>query len=111
MHAPSKRASMTVIAICEVATMALWFSASAVVPALAAEYQLSRFAQATLTTAVQVGFVAGCLVSAIFGLADRLELRRFFAASAAVGAIANALLLVVDPRSVWAPMARFVTGM
>jgi len=110
IQATSKRAAMTVIAICQVAAMALWFSASAIVPALAAEFQLSRFAQATFTSAVQVGFVVGCVVSAVYGLADRLELRRFFAASAAVGAIANALLLVVDPRSLAAPQLRFVTG-
>src|SRR5207302_10123861 len=78
----TKRASMTIIALCQVAAMALWFSASAVVPALAAEFHLSNFAQATLTSAVQIGFVIGCLASAILGLADRLELRRLFAASA-----------------------------
>src|SRR5204863_292486 len=72
--------------------------------------QLSNFAQATLTSAVQIGFVIGCLVSAVLGLADRLELRRLFAASAAVGAVANALLLVVDPRSLAAPLLRLVTG-
>jgi len=106
----SKRASMTIIAICQVAAMALWFSASAVVPSLAAEFKLSSFAQATLTSAVQVGFVVGCVISAVFGLADRLDLKRFFATSAAIGAIANALLLVVDPRSIAAPLLRFVTG-
>jgi MFS family permease len=106
----SKRASMTVIAICQVAAMALWFSASAVVPALAAEFKLTPFAQATLTSAVQIGFVVGCVVSAILGLADRLDLKSFFCTSALVGAIANALLLVVDPRSVAAPLLRFVTG-
>ena len=37
--------------------MALWFSASAVVPALVAEYRLSGFAQAALTSGVQAGFV------------------------------------------------------
>ena len=41
-----KRASMTVIAACQVAAMALWFSASAVVPSLAAEFHLTPFAQA-----------------------------------------------------------------
>jgi len=101
---------MTIIAICQVAAMALWFSASAVIPALAAEFRLSNFAQATLTSAVQIGFVIGCLASAVLGLADRLELRRLFAASAAIGAIANALLLVVDPRSIVAPVLRLVTG-
>ena len=101
---------MTIIAICQVAAMALWFSASAIIPALAAEFHLSNFAQATLTSAVQIGFVIGCLASAVLGLADRLELRRLFAASAAIGAVANVLLLVVDPRSIIAPLLRLLTG-
>ena len=103
--ASSKSVSMSIIAICQVAAMALWFSASAIIPALAAEFHLSNFAQATLTSAVQVGFVVGCLASAVLGLADRLELRRLFAASAAIGAVANVLLLVVDPRSIVANAA------
>ena len=108
--ATSKTASITVIAICQVAAMALWFSASAVIPALVAEFRLSGFAQAALTSGVQAGFVMGCLGSAFFGLADRLDPRRLFAASAATGALANALLLVVDPTSIAAPALRVVTG-
>src|SRR2546422_6426313 len=108
--AASKRASMTIIAVCQVMAMALWFSASAIIPALAAEFRLSNFQQASLTSAVQVGFVIGCLASAVLGLADRLELRRFFAAAAVRAAAANALLLVVDPRSALAPLLRLLTG-
>ena len=63
--ATSKFASVTIIAVCQVAAMALWFSASAVVPALVAEFRLSGFAQAALTSGVQAGFVVGCLVSAL----------------------------------------------
>ena len=66
--------------------MALWFSASAVVPSLVAEYALSPTMQAALTSAVQAGFVVGCLVSAFFSLADRLDPRRFIAAAALLGA-------------------------
>jgi hypothetical protein len=76
----SKGASVAIIAICQVAAMALWFSASAIVPALVAEFKLSGFAQATLTTGVQVGFVLGCLASALLGLPDRVDPRRLFAA-------------------------------
>jgi MFS family permease len=108
--ATSKRASVTIIAICQVAAMALWFSASAVTPALAAEFHLSNFSQAALTSGVQAGFVLGCLVSAILGLPDRVDARRLFAASAAVGALANALLLAVNPASPAAPLLRVVTG-
>ncbi|MBK6803846.1 MAG: MFS transporter [Betaproteobacteria bacterium] len=106
----SKRASIAIIAIAQLMAMALWFSASAVVPQLVAEFRLSGFMQSALTSGVQLGFVAGCLVSAFLSLADRLELRRLFAASALLGAGANALLLVVDPASAWMPALRFVTG-
>ena len=108
--AASKGASIAIIAVCQVAAMALWFSASAVIPALVAEFRLSGFAQAALTSGVQAGFVLGCVVSALFGLADRIDPRRLFAASACVGAAANALLLVVDPAAAGAPLLRVVTG-
>ena len=78
--ATSKRASVAIIAICQVAAMALWFSASAVTPALAAEFHLSNFSQAALTSGVQAGFVLGCVASAILGLPDRVDSRRLFAA-------------------------------
>src|SRR5687768_11074376 len=92
----SKRASITLIAICQVGAMALWFSASAVVPALVTEFGLSNFMQAALTSGVQAGFVVGCIVSAVLGLPDRYDPRRLIAASAFVGSAANAALLVVD---------------
>jgi MFS family permease len=108
--ATSKAASIAIIALCQVAAMALWFSASAVIPALVAEFRLSGFAQAALTSGVQAGFVIGCLASALLGLADRVDPRRLFAASACLGALANALLLAVNPASLAAPSLRIVTG-
>ena len=107
----SKPVAIAIIALCQVAAMALWFSASAVVPALLAEYRLSPFAQAALTSGVQAGFVAGSLTSAILGLADRIEPRRFFMIAAGVAALANALLLVVDPAGPMVPVLRVITGM
>ena len=106
----SKRASVAIIALCQVAAMAVWFSASAVTPALAAEFHLSNFAQAALTSGVQAGFVIGCLASAFLGLPDRVDPRRLFAASAMVAALANAGLLLVDPASIAAPLLRVITG-
>jgi MFS family permease len=110
LRANTKLASVTIIAICQVAALALWFSASAVVPALVREYALSGFMQAALTSGVQLGFVAGCLVSAVLGLPDRVDPRRLFALCAFGGAIANGLLLAVNPSTAIAPVLRFVTG-
>ena len=110
MAATTKLASVSLIAFCQVAALGLWFSASAVVPALVAQYRLTGFAQAALTSGVQAGFVAGCLASAYFGLPDRIDPRRLFAGCALLGAAANAALLAVDPASAWPPLLRFVTG-
>ena len=90
--------------------MALWFSASAALPSLLASYALSSFMQSALTSGVQAGFVVGCVISAVLGLADRIDPRRMIAASAVAGALANALLLVVEPTSFAAPALRFATG-
>lgn len=106
----AKWPSLTVLALCQVAAMALWFSASAVVPSLTAEFGLSGFAQSLFTSAVQAGFVVGSLISALLGLADRLDPRRFFMTAAVVAALANAGILAIDPTSAWAVAARFVTG-
>jgi MFS family permease len=108
--ARSKWASIAVLCLCEVAAMTLWFSASAVVPSLAAEFALSDFTQSLFTSAVQAGFVAGSLTSALLGLADRLDPRRFFMTAALVGAAANAAILLVPPTSPSVVLLRFVTG-
>lgn len=75
-------------------SMALWFSASAVAPQLTVRWQLSSSGQAWLTMSVQLGFVAGALISAALNLADRWQAQRLMAACAAAGALANALIAV-----------------
>jgi len=52
------------IALVLVLAMAVWFSVSAVVPALAGQWHLSAGAAAWLTAPVQAGFVLGAVVSA-----------------------------------------------
>ena len=106
----SKGAALAILAYAEVAAMALWFSASAVLPALRLEADLSDFQQSIFTSAVQAGFVVGSLSSALFGLADRIPPKRFFTAAALIAAVANAGLLLVDPGSPLVIVLRFVTG-
>ncbi len=103
--------SLALLAFCMVAALGLWFSASAVVPSLIAEYGLSPGRASMMTSAVQIGFVAGTLISALLSLADRLDPRRFFMASALIAAIANGALLLVAPTSDWVVVFRFITGM
>lgn len=83
------RRVLAVLAVAQLLAMAPWFSASAVAPTLARLWQLSPSGTAWLTISVQLGFVAGALLSAIFTLADRLSARRLVVGSAAVAALAT----------------------
>jgi MFS family permease len=94
----------------QVGVMGLWFSASAVLPALRAEFAISADRASLFTSSVQAGFVFGTLASAFFALSDRFDPRRLFLASGLVAAIANAGLLVVPPDSLAVLSLRFVTG-
>ena len=90
--------------------MALWFSGSAVVPALDREWNLTDSQVSWIAIAVQLGFVAGTLLSATLNLPDIITTRHLFAVSAFFGAVANAIfgLYVQDPST--AILVRFLTG-
>ena len=103
--------SILLIVACQIAAMALWFSASAAVPSLLDADQLSIDAAATLTSAVQIGFVVGTLASAAFGLADRIDSRMLFSVAALLGALLNGALLLSGFDHPMAPVLRFATGM
>ena len=105
-----RRLSITVIAASQVAAMTLWFSATAIIPALQAEHGLDSTTASLFTSAVQLGFVVGTLVSAFLGLADRWDPRRLFMWSALVAAVANGAILLLDPSSAPVIALRFATG-
>ncbi len=102
--------ALVLIAAAELLGMSLWFSASAVLPALKAEWALTETAATWLTLAVQLGFVAGTLVSALLNLPDVMSSRILFAVSACLGAGANAALATVVHRPGSAIALRFLTG-
>ena len=101
--------ALAVLAAAMVLSMATWFSASAVLPQLREAWGLSSTAASWLTIAVQLGFVAGALISAVLGLADRTEPRRLILAGAIGAAAVNAGLLIVDGPAGAIPL-RFLTG-
>jgi MFS family permease len=105
-----KGRAVALIALCEVMALSLWFSATAVLPALKLEAHLDAFRSSLFASLVAVGFVFGTLASALLGLADRLEPRHFFRASAWAGALANLGLLMFPPSSTAVLVCRFATG-
>ena len=106
---PSPGRVLAILAIAELLGMAPWFSASAVAPSLARVWQLTPAETAWLTISVQLGFVAGALLSAVLTLADRWSARRLVAGSAALAAVAT-LGVAVSPGKGMGIACRLLTG-
>ena len=110
MSTPNKWRALTLLSIAELFGMALWFSGSAVVPALSQEWKLSSSEVSWLANAVQLGFVAGTLLSATLNLADIITTRHLFAVSALLGALTNAFFGLYAHQPETAIALRFLTG-
>jgi DHA1 family inner membrane transport protein len=90
------RRILPVIVLSQFAGTSLWFAVNAVMPDLQRAWNLPATAVGTLTSAVQLGFVAGTLVFALLMLADRFRPSRVFLACSLAGATLNALTLWAD---------------
>jgi MFS family permease len=103
--------TLILLAVAELLGMSLWFSGSAVVPSLTKEWHLSATAAGWLTLSVQIGFVTGTLLSALFNLPDIISPRHLFTLTAICGAIVNGIFgyFTHDPST--AIVLRFLTGM
>jgi MFS family permease len=109
-ESPRRWQALTLLSIAELLGMSLWFSGSAVVPALSAEWHLSPSQISWIAIAVQLGFVVGTLISATLNLPDIISTRHLFAVSSFLGAVLNAVfgLYIHDPATAIA--LRFATG-
>jgi MFS family permease len=105
-----RRSALAVVGVAELLAMTLWFSASAVGPELATQWNLTATEQAWLTNAVQLGFVVGALASATLTLADAVRPRRLFAVSSVLGAAATVAIALVVDSALPAIALRFLTG-
>lgn len=101
---------LAVLALGVLLIKALWFSASAVIPQLAADWTLDGTQRAWLTISVQLGFVAGALLSAALNLADRYNLIHLLTVSAVLGTAANAAIAVFSTQYEATLAMRFLTG-
>lgn len=100
---------LAVLACAELLGMSLWFAGSAAAPLLREQWALTDAQVGWLTTAVQLGFVAGTAVSALLNLADVVPAGRLFSLSALAGATANAGLMFA-PSFASGVASRFLAG-
>jgi DHA1 family inner membrane transport protein len=101
---------LPVIVLSQFAGTSLWFAVNAVMPDLQRDWGLPATALGTLTSAVQLGFVAGTLAFALLMLADRFPPGRVFLACAVLGAVCNAAMLLANGHLGVLVALRFTIG-
>jgi len=101
--------ALLLLGVAEMLGMSVWFTASALAPELRALWSLTPAQSGWLTSAIQLGFVAGTAAAALLNVADLFPARVFFALSALAAAAANAALLFAV-GFVPALVTRFCTG-
>ena len=101
---------LTLIAIAQVLALSVWFAGAAALPALQDTGDLTPFAGAALSSAVQLGFVLGALTSAVLGLADRYDARHVFAGGALAAALMSVTAILLEPGSLLMLLTRLAAG-
>jgi MFS family permease len=87
-----------------------WFSGTAVAPSLVAAWGLDGLGVAMLTVAVQLGFAAGALLLAAWGVPDVVPARALMTAGALVAALSTAGFALLPGDLASAVPFRFLTG-
>ena len=102
--------ALGLLSLAELLALSLWFSASAVLPALSREWALGDAGRAGLTIAVQAGFIVGTLAAALTNLPDVVPARSLMMWGALAGAAINAGLALGADHLGPALVLRFLTG-
>ena len=107
----SATTTLVLLCIAQLLAMSLWFAGTAVLPQLAQQWRAGLGTTAWLTLAVQLGFVLGALLSAIFNLADVFSAPRLLVFSTIAAALFNLGFAAFAEDSIAAAIAfRFLTG-
>ncbi|WP_242920954.1 MFS transporter [Pontibacter liquoris] len=101
---------LPVIVFSQFAGTSLWFAGNAVLPELQQALQLQQDALSLLTSAVQLGFIAGTFCFALLSLADRMSPRLLFLLCTLLGASANALVAFAADSLTTVLLLRMITG-
>jgi len=88
----------------------VWFSGTAAAPALKKAWALSEVQASWLTVSVQLGFILGTFLYAIFNVADIFRARNVFFLSAFAGGVFNAAFALLSTGLTEAVLFRFLTG-
>ena len=105
-----KKNILPIIVIAQFACTSLWFAGNAVITDIIKQFSLTPDALGHLVSAVQLGFISGTLLFAIFTISDRFSPSKVFFICSIAGALANLIIFFADglPMII---VSRFMTGL
>ena len=101
---------LAILALAIVLSLTTWFSATAIMPELRHDWQLSVASLGWLSNGVQIGFVIGALAASLVNLPDIVKLNKLMAGAALFASFSNAALLLSSNPTI-AVMSRIATGL
>ncbi len=102
--------TLPIIIFAQFAGTSLWFAGNAILPRISAEFSFPTDSMASITSAVQLGFIVGTFLFALTGISDRFSSSRIFLFCALAGATMNAAILLWPADYVFLLSSRFFTG-
>jgi predicted MFS family arabinose efflux permease len=100
---------LTIVVFAQFVGISLWFAGNAVMTDLQRELNMGDAILGHLTSAIQLGFILGTLVFALFTLSDRFSPSKVFFVCALAGAISNAGVYFA-PDFTFLMLFRLITG-
>lgn len=107
--ATKTRSLLSLIVIAQFACASLWFAGNAAITSIIQQFHLTSEALGHLVSVVQLGFIAGTLLFAIFTVSDRYSPAKVFFCCAIAGAASNLLIFAADGLPL-IMVSRFLTG-
>ncbi len=101
---------LPLIVLSQFAGTSLWFVGNAILPDIQRSLNIQTNAPGDITSVVQLGFIAGTLVFAIFSIADRVASAKVFFVSSLIAALSNVSIIWFAKDMTGLYVLRFLTG-
>lgn len=105
----TSRSALILIVLAQFLGNSLWFAGNAVAPEISLILEIPEIL-ATITSVVQLGFILGTLLFAIFSIPDRFSPSKVFLVSSVLAASFNLLIVVLPMQLTVVLICRFMVG-
>jgi predicted MFS family arabinose efflux permease len=101
---------LPVIVFSQFTVTSLWFAGNAIIADLQSAMNVGIEDTGIVTSAIQLGFISGTLIFALFSISDRYSPRKLFFLCSVLGSVSNLLIYFIANDLFSLLVLRFITG-